>query len=241
MPTSLGAVMFYVFALFPGMAFFFAREGHRPPVRQSILRETGAIVLVSALCDGVLALLLAAVAWVNNDFRLWLLQLINGDMTWARMNPLGATAAVLGAVVAVTLLGRLLGSEWADNRGLHRFWRAWIPRSMTAWGIYLDTKQQLWLKGPHHVRVEILLRSGRRVRGIVDSFENDTAQGSESALTLCSPITVAQPGSADFVAAEGSVFMMLRQVDIESISVSYEPAPGQEDGPRSRRSRKQSK
>ncbi|WP_217635027.1 DUF6338 family protein, partial [Plantibacter sp. MMLR14_011] len=62
MPTSALGVAFYVFALFPGVAFIFAREGHQPAVKRSVLRETAALVFVSAVCDAIIA---AAVAFVS--------------------------------------------------------------------------------------------------------------------------------------------------------------------------------
>jgi hypothetical protein len=52
-PTTVTGILLYIFSLFPGFAFQFARDGHRPVAKRSLLRETGTVVLVGlALKDG---------------------------------------------------------------------------------------------------------------------------------------------------------------------------------------------
>lgn len=61
--TTLTGAAIYALALFPGIAFAFAREGHQPVGRRSAVRELAGIVLVSAVCDVAISMLLIAISF----------------------------------------------------------------------------------------------------------------------------------------------------------------------------------
>ncbi|MWV75832.1 hypothetical protein C5C31_12270 [Rathayibacter rathayi] len=105
MPTSALGVAFYVFALFPGVAFIFAREGHQPAVKQTALRETAALVFVSAICDAIVAVLIAVASiwWVTLRARLH--ELAIGDLRWAQENPIASIFIAVGTAALGTAEG----------------------------------------------------------------------------------------------------------------------------------------
>lgn len=79
MPTTLWGITLYVFTLFPGIAYVFARNGHRSTAKRSVLQETVTFVFVSFVCDAIfLILFLAAdhaLAWTGE----WSLSLLQDD------------------------------------------------------------------------------------------------------------------------------------------------------------------
>lgn len=183
-------VAFYVFALFPGVAFIFAREGHQPAAKRSVLRETAALVFVSAICDAVVALVLALVASCSGWVRSHLDQLFAGDLSWARDHLLPSVAIVVLAAGAATALGYLFGTKWMHDHGLKWLWKSAIPRDTSAWKSLLDPEEQVI------VEVTLVLKSGAWVTGTMYSFDNDPDPHPHRSIVLTQP-TYRAPGAAE--------------------------------------------
>ncbi|QHC54512.1 DUF6338 family protein [Rathayibacter tanaceti] len=120
LPTSIWGVALYVFALFPGIAFIFDHEGHRPVSKRSALRETATVVFVSAICAAVLGVVVAIVAAFWPEFRGTVGGRTGGNLTWALENRPVVTLFAIVTLVLATLLGRLMGSKWAFEKGLEK-------------------------------------------------------------------------------------------------------------------------
>ncbi|WP_368859348.1 DUF6338 family protein [Curtobacterium flaccumfaciens] len=178
MPTSALGVAFYVFALFSGAAFIFAREGHQPAVKRTALRETAVLVFVSAICDAIVAV--ASIWWT--DLRTRLSELAAGDLRWVHDHLAVSIFAAIGTAALATLLGYLLGSEWADRCGLNRIWRSAIPRDTSAW-------TRLFGDAPEDevVQVAMVLKSGGWVSGVLWEFDNDPDPHPLRAIVLTQP------------------------------------------------------
>lgn len=220
MPDSLFGVVFYVFALFPGLAFLFAREGHQPAVKRTVIRETASIVFVSVICDAVLVLLLLAVGSLWAPLGDELRNIARGDYAWVRNNPELAVVAIFAAIALTTLLGRLLGSEWAHRHGLWYVWRSSIPRDTSVWVANFASD----LASGNEVRLGIQLKSGRWITGSLYAYDNDPEPGPHRALTLTNVFTSQADDTvrlADMVIVEAG--------EIEFLQVAY-LAPADPDG-----------
>ncbi|WP_246535201.1 DUF6338 family protein [Rathayibacter toxicus] len=152
----------------PGIAFIFAREGHRAVSKKSALRETATVVFVSAICAAVLGLVTAIVAAFCPEFRNTVGDLLGGNLTWGRENwPIAIFLAVVALVLA-TLLGRLMGSKWAFKKGLKKIGESDIPRDISPWTQLFTTDSEETV-----VEVALTLKSGAWVSGLLHSFDND--------------------------------------------------------------------
>lgn len=215
MPTSALGIVFYVFALFPGVAFIFAREGHRPAVKRSVLRETAALVIVSAICDAVIAAMIAVAALSWHDLHLRLDELLTGDLTWARENLTASVLIAIGTATGATLLGYGLGTQWADRHGLWRIWASAIPRDTSAWKKVFEAAPPDTL-----VQVAVTLKSGAWVSGTLWEFDNDPDPHPHRSLVLTYPKYRESEGE-DPKPIDGADWLIVEAGDIEQLQVAY--------------------
>jgi hypothetical protein len=215
MPTSVLGVAFYVFALFPGVAFIFAREGHQPAVKRTALRETATLVFVSAICDALVAVVVAVASiwWI--DLRSRLQEVASGDLSWAQDNLTPSVFIAIGAAALATLLGYLLGSQWADEHGLSRIWRSAIPRNTSAW-------TRLFSDAPDDALVEValVLKSGAWVSGTLYEFDNDPDPQPHRAIVLTQP-RYRPDGSDEAVPIEGADYVVIEAGEIEQMHAAF--------------------
>jgi len=215
MPTSALGVAFYVFALFPGVAFIFAREGHQPAVKRSALRETATLVFVSAICDAVVALVIAAASIWWSDLRTRLHEVVSGDLSWAQDNVAPSIFIAVGTAVIATLLGYFLGSQWADTHGLSRIWNSAIPRNTSAWArLFNDAPEEAL------VEVALVLKSGAWVSGALYEFDNDPDPHPHRAIVLTQP-RYRPEGSDAAVPIEGADYVVVEAGEIEQLHAAF--------------------
>jgi hypothetical protein len=215
MPTSALGVVFYVFALFPGVAFIFAREGHQPAVKRSALRETATLVFISAICDALVALVVAVVSiwWVQLRDRLH--EVVTGDLGWAQSNVAPSIFIAVGAAAIATLLGYFLGSQWADQHGLSFIWNSAIPRNTSAWArLFNDAPEDAV------VDVALVLRSGGWVSGTLYEFDNDPDPHPHRAIVLTQP-RYRPEGSDEAVPIEGADYVVVEAGEIEQLHAAF--------------------
>jgi hypothetical protein len=215
MPTTLFGVAFYVFALFPGIAFGFAREGHRPVGKRSVVRETATVVFISTICDSVIALMIAIAAAIWPDVNRVLSAVLQGDFSWPRENLLVAVVLVVAAITASTLLGLLLGSKWAHDKGLKAIWASEIARDTTAWSEILHPDQAV------RVQVGLTLKSGAWISGTLYDFDPNPDPDPHRTITLNGEITIRTLGSAEATPMVGTDWIIIEAEDIEVLQVSY--------------------
>ncbi|QHC71786.1 DUF6338 family protein [Rathayibacter sp. VKM Ac-2801] len=221
MPTSLWEIAIYVFALFPGVAFIFAREGHRPAGKRSAIRETATVVFVSTLCDAALALVLTVLASFLPGLQELLVQLVRGDFTFVAENLVLATFSATVALILATLLGYLLGSQWAHEHGLSMIWKAAIPRDSSAWTQLLHPDQKVV------VQVALTLRSGAWISGMLANFDDDPDPHPHRAMLLNGEILMRAAGD-DEVAVIDADWLVIEAGDIEMLQVTHSlPNAGQ--------------
>lgn len=228
MPTSLLGIAFYVFALFPGIAFIFAREGHQPAVKRSVLRETASLVFVSAICDAVTALLVVIAARWWTDLGTRIHETLDGDLTWARQNLLLSIAALVVVAGVATAFGYAAGTQWAHEHGLKFLWNSPVPRDTSGWKALFDAKP-----GDQTVFVEVavVLKSGGWVSGTLHTFDNDPDPHPHRTLTLTRP-QYRPAGIEHPVALTETDYVMIEAGEIELLQAVYKlPAePAQADG-----------
>jgi hypothetical protein len=225
MPTSALGVAFYVFALFPGVAFIFAREGHQPAVKRTALRETATLVFVSAICDAVVAVSIAIASLWWADLRIRLHEVVSGDLLWVQKNPAASIVTAIGIALIATLLGYLLGSEWADKHGLDRIWRSAIPRDTSAW-------TRLFNEAPEDALVEVavVLKSGEWVGGTLYEFDNNPDSNPHRAIILTQP-RYRPDGSDDAAPIEGADYLVIEAGEIEQLHAAFVQIEIPADGP----------
>lgn len=214
MPTNLLGATLYVFALFPGVAFLFAREGHQPAVKRSAWRETATVVFVSTLCDALIAGLVAVVSLWWGELHLRLGEMLRGDFTWASSNPSAIILiAVLGGVVA-TALGWLFGSRWAYDLGLRHIWNSEIPRDTSAWRAVFGEEKVAF-------QVAAILKSGAWVAGYLYAWDNQVEADPHRSLILSKP-RYRPPGGEDVTELVEVDYLLIEAGEIEQLHVTRE-------------------
>lgn len=215
MPTSIWGVAFYVFALFPGVAFIFAREGHRPVGKRSAVRETATVVFVSTICDATVALVVIGMSACWPPIRTTVTTMLGGDLTWAKDNFWLATVCMIAALAATTLLGLFLGSKWAYEHGLRTIWKSEIPRDLSAWQQILLPERKL------EVRVGLSLKSGGWVSGTLWDFDNDPDGNPHRTITLNGQIRMRAAGAKEAVVLPETDWVIVEAGDIELVQAAY--------------------
>lgn len=213
MPTNIWGVAFYVFALFPGVAFLFAREGHRPTAKRSVLRETASVVLVSAVCAALLAVPFALLSLLWPSFNTEVMRLMSGDLAWVRNNLSASIGLSIVILAGATCLGYALGTKWMDEHGLEKLWKSSIPRDTSAWMAMFSAAEG------QAVDVALTLKSGAWVSGTLYTFDNDPDPHPHRVVTLTQPF-YRPPGAEDAVALMETDFLMIEAGEIELIQTS---------------------
>lgn len=215
MPTTLFGVAFYVFALFPGVAFTFARDGHHPAGKRSVVRETASVVFISTLCDAVVALIAAAVIASWPDARTTVSHILESNLAWPRQHLLVTVAIIVVAIIASTLLGLLLGTEWAHDHGLQKLWDSGIGRDTTAWSELLHPKDAV------KVVVGITLKSGTWISGGVYAYDANPDPEPTRTITLSGDLTIRAAGADESTTMDTTDWLVIQASDIELLQVSY--------------------
>lgn len=215
MPTSIWGVAFYVFALFPGVAFVFAREGHRAVGKRSALRETATVVFVSAICDAIVALGVIVFAAFQPIVQSTISTTLSGDLSWIRQYFGLATVYSILTLGAATTLGFFLGSKWVHDHGLKAIWKSAIPRDVSAWQQVLLPEQKV------EVRVGLSLKSGAWISGTLWDFDNDPDGDPHRTITLSGQIQVRAQGAGSIEALDDTDWVVVEAGDIELLQASY--------------------
>ncbi|SDQ14175.1 DUF6338 family protein [Leucobacter chromiiresistens] len=217
MPTTLWGITLYIAALFPGVAYAFAREGHRAVAKRTVLRETVTFVFVSFVCDAiVIVVILFAAIWFR-PLGTVILQLVQGDFSWVSDNLLLAALFACGIIALTTLLGFALGSKWIYEGGLKKLWDAPTPRDESAW-----TKVFKHEDG-EVVDVSLVLKSGAWVGGVLNSFDDDPDPHVNREITIINPMYREAGGEKE--APTETHFAVISASEIELLQATLRKAP----------------
>ncbi|PPF56002.1 hypothetical protein C5C13_11705 [Clavibacter michiganensis] len=156
---------------------------------------------------------LASIWW--SDLRTRLAEVAAGDLRWAYANLATSAFVAIGTAAVATLLGYLLGSRWADERGLSRIWRSAIPRDTSAWS-------RLFTSASYDVVVDValVLKSGGWVSGTLFEFDNDPDPNPHRALVLTQP-RYRPSGTAESAPIEGVDYVVIEAGEIEQLHVAF--------------------
>lgn len=231
--TTLTGAALYVLALFPGIAFAFAREGHRPVGRRSALRELAGIVLVSAVCDVVISLLLLGISFFVAPVAIALVNSLEGNTDYLVEHYRPLYGGGVAAVVLATLLGLWLGSAKASALGLDRLWRSKIDRDSSGWGIAFG----LGNNGKSSPRVTVFvgaqMKSGTWIQGQLHHFNNAGDDETARSILLVGHLKYRPAGSTDLLNVEDFGTIVLSSDDIEYLLVGYQDELSSNDIPES--------
>lgn len=220
--TTLSGAALYVLALFPGIAFAFAREGHRPVGRRSPLRELGSIIFVSAACDVVVSFVLLVVSFFVAPVGAALTEILRGNTDYFvehyRVLYVGGVIAVLLA----TLLGWWLGSEQAGALGLDRLWRSKVDRDSSGWGAAFGLGEKARTKGDPRVIVLVgaQMKSGTWIQGQLHTF-NNAGDDEARSLTLVGQLKYRPSGTDELRDVDSYGTVVLNSGDIDYLLVAY--------------------
>ncbi|PZE66165.1 MULTISPECIES: DUF6338 family protein [unclassified Curtobacterium] len=172
-------------------------------------------MFISAICDAVVALVIAAASIWWSDLRARLHEVVSGDLSWAQDNVAPSIFIAVGTAVIATLLGYFLGSQWADVHGLSRIWNSAIPRNTSAWA-------RLFNDAPEDALVEValVLKSGAWVSGALYEFDNDPDPHPHRAIVLTQP-RYRPEGSDAAVPIEGADYVVVEADEIEQLHAAF--------------------
>ena len=215
MPTTFAGIALYVFALFPGLAFTFVREGHRPTARRSALRETAAILVVSVICNAMVALAAIIVSFSVPAVESTIRELLADGSMYVIAHFQIAALWALGILTATTALGCLLGSKWIHELGLKWIWdSAQVSRESSAWNTEFDTG-----KSTDVVLVGVQLRGGGWIDGVLHSHDNSGDADSTRTITLSGEIHHRPDATSEYRAIGGFGTAVVEAGDIETLFV----------------------
>ena len=219
MPNNAVSLALYVFALFPGVAFAFMSEGHRPIAKRSALRETAAVISVSVLCDSVVLLLLIAVSLFVPPLAKTLEFAFQKGDAFVASNVQWLFPSLLGLLTVATLLGAVLGSKRAYEAGLKKLWTSsLVNRDASAWGIAVALADD-----DDKIQLGIQLKSGTWVQGQLHHFDNAGDGDPTRALVLTGELKHRPIGVADQVDVSGYGLIVVEAGEIDFLMVGYEP------------------
>lgn len=216
MPKNLLEALFYIYLLFPGLAYSAAREAHRPPSRRSAFRESATIVFVSVLCIGTVFLLAVLTGLFSADIRNWLSLLVLDSTQLIRNDSQFFFLVLVAALLAGTWLGWLLGGKKSHDlflrlRDPYFDSRKLVDREQTTWQTLLIGRRGT------STYVHARLKNGALVEGYLYSY-SIADSSSEWALTL-RPVkyTYADGEVQDFDYS----LVMIRAEDVDFVAVKY--------------------
>jgi hypothetical protein len=227
MPKNILEAMYYIFMLFPGLAFAIARETHRPRTVRSTFRESATVVLVSVICLGAVFSLAVFVGIASQDVRAWINALVVESDNLVRRDSQAFFLVLMGVLFLATALGLLLGGEWAHDLA-HSVIRG-IRKDRTI--KHIDREQSTWetaMSPPDgcYVEVNLKLNSGGWLSGKLYS-STGTSDPKDWALNLLDAQYRPPGGKTAFPASDYSV-TLLRGSDVELIFVRYVKLPANE-------------
>ena len=216
MPSTVLGITLYVFGLGPGLAFAFAREGHRPAAKRSVFRETAAVILVSAVCDSIVGLFAVLVSMFWPAFAAAIRALLAGNSRWLVANFQVVVLSIVAALLLASTIGFILGTKKLNDAGLGRLWdNSLVARDASAWSTsftkYTDTV----------VHLGIQLKSGGWLEGTLFTFDNSADPEPHRTITLTGEITYRAPGSESSSVVTGFGLVIVEAQDIEVLYVAY--------------------
>jgi hypothetical protein len=216
MPTTIAGIALYVFSLFPGFAFIFAREGHQPSTKRSVLRESATIILVSTICEVLLALVVVLVSVFVPEVSRVIKETAEGDFSWARNNFQWTATGIVVFLAFSTVLGFLAGSKRVHDAGLHRLWdTALVARDSSAWGTAFNKYPRA------KVLLGIELKSGGYVQGFLFEFDNSADRDPHRTLTLSGELKYRPAGAKELSEPTGFGLVVVEASEIEVLLVAY--------------------
>lgn len=220
MPTTLAGLALYVLTLSPGLAFVFAREGHRPTVRRSVFRETATVILVSAVCDAIVAAGVAFASFFWPELFAVLRRLAIEDQPFIAGHLAALFLITCGLIVVATVLGWLAGTKRIHTLISRRAWGAsLIERDASAWGVAFDLGEVT-----DRVLVGVQLKSGWWLEGVLYAFDNAGDADPHRTITLTGDLKSRAPASDQLNAISGYGTLIVEAGDIEYVLVGYEAA-----------------
>lgn len=224
MPKNILEAMYYIFMLFPGIAFIVARERHRPKTERSAFRETASVVLVSVICLGFVFSVAVLVGFVHRDVRDWINALVTDTDNLVKRDSQTFFLVLMVVLVIMTLLGLLAGSKWVHDRshGLIRILREDqtikpIDREQSTWETAMTPPSG------HYVEVNLRLTSGGWLSGQLYS-STGTSDPKDWAMNLLHA-QYRPPGETTSVPASAYSLTLVRGSDVEIFFVRYVELP----------------
>ncbi|MFJ4210492.1 DUF6338 family protein [Paenarthrobacter sp. NPDC089675] len=208
MPSTPIAVLLYVFMLTPGILFLMRAESHRPKSSRSAFRETALVIVVSAVCSGiVIALFLVASVFFP--------ALADGASSFIKQPSQVASdhprqVAFWSGVffIATGIVGYTAGSHTIYSQ-LDKL----IPKNEK---VFLGSAWEKVLKDVNNdVVVGVQLKSGIWVQGTFAHHTHTDDDSTDRALVLQGPLRVRDKESPDLKELEHFDRMVLQSSDIE--------------------------
>ncbi|WGW11858.1 DUF6338 family protein [Saxibacter everestensis] len=225
MPSDPIGILFYIFLIFPGLAYRYATAGHRATTRRSPFREVAAVVAVSALCWVVIVLIVFIFSLVVPGISETMKSIVLDPNRVFSRHPTSTVGWLLGFLAFSTVIGFLLGGEKLYKRRtkfLQRFGGS--INETSGWEEAFDTR----CPGESEVHVGIQLKSGAWVQGVLLSRTPSTDEGPDRSILLSGCIQQRLSGRRKLEDVKGYEVLVVHATEIDFMSVGYYP-PGTSD------------
>ncbi|MER8026916.1 DUF6338 family protein [Glutamicibacter protophormiae] len=222
MPTTLTSVLLYAVLLLPGIAYVHESDRRHPSAKLSAFRETGKAFTVSIVAFGVMLIIVMTVSLGSEVVREAFVKFVRDPGgTFASYPRTSVGAFLLYLTVSVALAITAANKEWWQK--IQRRWEKdgdIIPES--AWESMLSRdldNEPLKVEAVRHAN--IMLKSGRRIRGQIATWSPRLEDDLDKAVVLLRPISVRMPDSREYKLLQGADKMVIHASEIEYLTVLF--------------------
>lgn len=185
MPTTLTGLLLFVVLLLPGFAFLWIYTFDRPARRLTVLQETGAVVVVSVICNLITLGLAAAASVIAPLLRIDIGHLITDPDGYLKSGYPAVAAWFIVSLATACALAAIAGFL-ARKKPVH-------PSHASSWWTLFDT----W--HPDTVRyIQCELDNGTSVAGVLGDWNTMPDDSPDRDLILNAPITFRPAPDAEY-------------------------------------------
>lgn len=222
MPTTLTSVLLYAVLLLPGIAYVHESDRRHPSAKQSAFRETGKAFTVSIVAFGIMLIIVMIASFCSEVLRGAFVRFVRdpgGTFASYPRTWIGAFLLYLAVSVALSIIAankewwQKIQVKWEKDGDIipESAWESMLSRDLDNKSIQVDAVRH----------ANIMLKSGRRVRGQIATWSPRLEDDLDKAVVLLRPISVRTPESHEYIRLKGADKMVIHASEIEYLTVLF--------------------